>query len=238
MGSTMLCLQEPTWVAGQDVGVDVVDRVGELIDAQDQARVLVAVDGSDAAGKTTFADQLTKAVRAPTVRVSVDSYLRPRHLRYQRGELSPEGYYLDSFDHEALLERCLRPFHAGADQITVPAEVQQDHSVVDEEHVVVPARAVLMVDGVFLLRERLRELWTVAIYLEVSPAECLERARRRDRPVLGSVAEVERRYRGRYLPGQVLYRDDAAPETAADVLIDNEDPTSPVLLRCPNSTTG
>ena len=218
--------------------MDVVDRVGELIDAQDQARVLVAVDGSDAAGKTTFADRLTKAVRAPTVRVSVDSFLRPRHLRYQRGELSPEGYYLDSFDDDALLERCLRPFHAGACEITVAAQVQQDHTVAYKEQVVVPERAVLVVDGVFLQREQLRELWTVAIYLQVSPAECLERARRRDRPVFGSVAEVERRYRGRYLPGQVLYRDDAAPETAADVLIDNEDPTSPVVVRCPSSTPG
>ena len=225
-------------MAGQYGGVDVVDRVGELIDAQDQARVLVAVDGSDAAGKTTFADQLTKAVRAPTVRVSVDSFLRPRHLRYQRGELSPEGYYLDSFDDEALLERCLRPFHAGADQFTVAAEVQQDHSVAYKEQVVASARAVLVVDGVFLLRERLRQLWTVAIYLQVSAEQCLERARRRDLPVFGSVAEVERRYRGRYLPGQVLYRDDAAPETAADVLIDHEDPTSPVLVRWPSAAPG
>ena len=103
---------------------------------------------------------------------------------------------------------------------------------------VVPARAVLVVDGVFLQREQLRELWTVAIYLKASPAECLERARRRDHAVRGSVAEVERRYRGRYLPGQVLYRDDATPETAADVLIDNEDPASPVLIRYPSSASG
>ena len=104
--------------------------------------------------------------------------------------------------------------------------------------VVVPARAVLVVDGVFLQREQLRELWTVAIYLKASPAECLERARRRDHAVRGSVAEVERRYRGRYLPGQVLYREDATPETAADVLIDNEDPASPVLIRYPSSASG
>ena len=97
-----------------------------------------------------------------------------------------------------------------------------------------PARAVLVVDGVFLLRARLRERRTVAIYLKVSPAECLERARHRDHSVLGSVAEVERRHR----PGQVLHRNDVAPETAADVLIDNEDPASPVLIRYPSSTPG
>ena len=60
-------------LAGQHAGVDVVNRVVELIDGQSRHRVLVAVDGSDAAGKTTFADRLASAVEAPTVRVSVDS---------------------------------------------------------------------------------------------------------------------------------------------------------------------
>ena len=60
-------------LAGQHAGVDVVNRLVELIDGQTRHRVLVAVDGSDAAGKTTFADRLASAVEAPTVRVSVDS---------------------------------------------------------------------------------------------------------------------------------------------------------------------
>ena len=187
-------------LAGQHAGVDVVNRVAELIDKLFQDRVLVAVDGSNAAGKTTFADRLASAVEAPTVRVSVDSFLRPPDHGLRCGKAGRRAPY--------------------------------------GQTVVVPARAVLVVDGVFLQREQLRELWTVAIYLKVSPAEFLERARRRDRAVLGSVAEVERRYRGRYLPGQVLYRDDATPETAADVLIDNEDPASPVLVRWPSSSPG
>jgi len=177
-------------LAGQHAGVDVVNRVAGLLDGQSRHRVLVAVDGSDAAGKTTFADRLASAVEAPTVRVSVDSFLRPRHLRYRRGELSPLRYYLDSFDHDALLEGCLRPFRAGDRQIAAAAEPKKDDGPPYGQTVVVPARAVLVVDGVFLQREQLRELWTVAIYLKVSPAECLERARRRDRAVLGSVAEV------------------------------------------------
>ena len=177
-------------LAGQHAGVDVVNRVAGLLDGQSRHRVLVAVDGSDAAGKTTFADRLASAVEAPTVRVSVDSFLRPRHLRYRRGELSPLRYYLDSFDHDALLEGCLRPFRAGDRQIAAAAEPKKDDGPPYGQTVVVPARAVLVVEGVFLQREQLRELWTVAIYLKVSPAECLERARRRDRAVLGSVAEV------------------------------------------------
>jgi uridine kinase len=60
---------------------------------------LVGVDGPDAAGKTTPADHLADALEVPTLRVSIDGFHQPRELRYQRGELSAEGYYHDSFDY-------------------------------------------------------------------------------------------------------------------------------------------
>ena len=46
-----------------------------------------------------------------------------------------------------------------------------------------------------------------------------------------SVAEVGRRYRTRYLPGQALYRAEIDPERAADVLVDHRDPARPRMLR-------
>jgi uridine kinase len=57
----------------------------------------VAVDGPDAAGKTTLADRL--AERLPgTVRICVDDFLAPAARRHGRGELSAEGCYRDSHD--------------------------------------------------------------------------------------------------------------------------------------------
>jgi uridine kinase len=59
----------------------------------------IAVDGIDAAGKTTLADQLGALLQAE--RVSIDDFLRPESERYARGVDSPEGYYEDSFDFAA-----------------------------------------------------------------------------------------------------------------------------------------
>src|SRR6266852_446825 len=56
----------------------------------------IAVDGIDAAGKTTLADQLGALLKAQ--RVCIDDFLRPEDERYARGVDSPEGYYEDSFD--------------------------------------------------------------------------------------------------------------------------------------------
>jgi len=59
----------------------------------------IAVDGIDAAGKTTLADQLAVLLKAH--RVCIDDFLRPEEERYARGVDSPEGYYEDSFDYTA-----------------------------------------------------------------------------------------------------------------------------------------
>ena len=169
--------------------------------AERQARVVVAIDGPDAAGKTTLADQL--AASLPAVRLSVDDFLQPPDVRYRRGELSPEGYYRDSVD-DGRLALAIRG-------LTGP----------------------IVLDGVFLQRPQLAGLLDLVVYLRVSPEESLRRALIRDVGRFGSAQEVERRYRERYLPGQALYRAEFDPEGRADVLIDNEDPARPRVLRAP-----
>ncbi|WP_261562691.1 hypothetical protein [Frankia tisae] len=49
----------------------------------------------------------------------------------------------------------------------------------------------------------------------------------------GPDAAVRTRYEARYLPAQELYQTCAAPREHADVLIDNEDPGNPLVLRWP-----
>lgn len=178
----------------------VVERLAVDLLALTLNRLVVAVDGPDAAGKTTFADAL--GVLLGAARVHADDHLNPREVRTRRGELSPEGCYLDSFDHLAL-----RAAVIGA------------------------AGPLVVADGVFLLRPELDDLWDVRVHLAVPPEVTLGRAVVRDAPAMGGAAEVLRRYRGRYLPAQELYRADADPEGRAEVLLDNCDPAAPVVLR-------
>jgi uridine kinase len=201
-------------------------------------RVLVGVDGPDAAGKTTLADRLAEALQTPTLRASIDGFHNPRELRHQRGELSAEGYYRDSFDYPALLGDCLGPFLSGAAQVQIArydyrAETSRPVRVVD-----VPEHAVLIFDGVFLLRPQLRNQWTLSVHLSVSPQETLRRATVRDVELFGTHEEIERRYLGRYLPGQALYRAEADPANVADVVVDNDRADAPKVLRwsMPDST--
>jgi uridine kinase len=106
---------------------------------------------------------------------------------------------------------------------------------VDEPPQSVGEGAVLLFDGVFLLRPELAASWDLSIFLRVDPEVSLNRALERDIALFGSADAVEARYRRRYLPGQALYSERADPEGHADVLIDNTDFAMPMALRLPDS---
>lgn len=197
--------------------------------------VRVAIDGVDAAGKTIFADELAASLEdfgRSVIRTSVDGFHNPAAVRRRRGELSPEGYYRDSFDDPALIESLLRPLGPDGSLLVRRAvfDYRSDRPV---EAPIEQARpdAVLVLDGVFLLRPAIRAHVDFSVFLRADFDVTLARAEERDLALFGSVAEVRRRYRQRYVPGQRLYLAEVGPERVATVVVDNNDPRRPVVVR-------
>ena len=93
------------------------DVAGRIADPRALGRpVLVGIDGMDGAGKTTFADELAAELLREgrsVVRIGVDGFHRPRDERYRRGRHSPEGFWADSYDYDALRTQVLEPFAPG-----------------------------------------------------------------------------------------------------------------------------
>lgn len=209
-----------------------VEQLADTIDRLEPGSlVIVAIDGPDAAGKTTLADAVAMLVGRPTFRVSIDDWHNPRTVRLRRGDESPVGYYMDSFDYDALTTNLLDPFRAGA------TSVQTSHFDFRADRPAAAAKAVdshvaaLLLDGVFLLRPELVHQWDLSVYLHVPESVTLARAVVRDAEHLGAADQVRHRYERRYLPGQALYRAAASPVDKADVVIDNSDSLSPQVLR-------
>lgn len=205
-------------------------RLAALIDSL-EGRATVAFDGPDAAGKTFAADAVAALAQRPTVRASIDGFHRPRAVRLRHGPSSPDGYYRQAFDYDAFTTRLLMPFRSGAGSVdTAIYDYRRDApSVVVRRDL--DADSVLLCDGVFLLRQELRELWTLRIRLEVSPETTLRRALVRDAALFGSTAAVAERYRDRYLPALALYGEDAKPLSYAHIIIDNNDFAEPRIVR-------
>jgi uridine kinase len=96
--------------------------------------------------------------------------------------------------------------------------------------------AIVLIDGIFLLRPTLLSFWELTIYLDVNFEQSIERGINRDAKHLGSREDARLRYQKRYVPGQMLYLRDAHPLDKADILIDNSILEYPRLLRRPMST--
>ena len=194
----------------------------------------VAIDGIDAAGKTTLADELAPLIEAqgrPVIRASIDGFHRPRSVRYQREANSAKGYYEDSFDYASLRAVLLQPLgpHRNRRYQSAIFDVRTDTPVSRREEEA-PPHAVLLFDGVFLLRHELADLWDYQIFVFVRMETALQRALHRDLPLFGSAETVRARYMQRYLPGQRLYYQTIHPQEQADVIVDNNDLSSPQLI--------
>jgi uridine kinase len=209
-----------------------LDQVLAVIEAVMVAHPLrIAVDGPPAAGKTTLADELADALRAQgrfVIRASIESFLLPRAQRYRRGELSAEGCYHDSFDYDALRRVLLDPLGPAGDRGFQRAIYdKQTDQAVSEPMTVAPFEAILIFEGVFLMRPELIDRWDLRIFVSTDFEETLARARVRDSSIYGSVAGVERRFRLRYRPSQQLYFDAVRPTERADVVVRNDRPHLP-----------
>ncbi|MEU8228903.1 uridylate kinase [Actinoplanes sp. NPDC048967] len=193
--------------------------------------VRVAVDGPPAAGKTTLADELAGVLRdqgREVVRATIDDFLLPRAQRYRRGEFSAEGCYYDTHDYEALNRVLLDPLGPAGDRRFRPAVY--DHptdAVLSPPATTAPADTVLVFDGVFLLRPELIGQWDVRIFVSTALEQTVHRAVIREGRG-SSRADVERRWRERYIPSQRLYFTTARPTDLADIIVHNDDPQQPV----------
>jgi uridine kinase len=190
----------------------------------------VAIDGPPAAGKTTLADELAAAVRRQgrnVIRATIDDFLFPRAQRYPRGEYSAEGCYFDAHDYDALNRVLLDPLGPGGDRRFQSAVYDRTaDTVLSPPVTTAPADAVLVFDGVFLMRPELIDRWDLRIFVSTALEKTVDRAVIRERRV-SSRADVERRWRERYLPSQQLYVATVRPTDHADIVVHNDEPQQP-----------
>ena len=170
----------------------------------------IGIDGVDGAGKTSRAEELAQELTGrgrPAVRVSLDQFERPTTERYARGELSPEGYYLDSFDMER--------FRAHLLSIDGPRDL------------------VVVADGVFLHRPELADLWDATVWVEADLDVAARRGAERNLVWFDSLDETHERYRVRYLPAQRRYIAQQRPHERATFVLRNTDLDDPELVTNP-----
>ncbi len=127
-----------------------------------QPRVLVAIDGRCAAGKTTLAASLQAQLECNVFHMD-DFFLRPEQRTPERLH-QPGG----NVDFERFLAEVLRPLRDGAPVIYRPYDccTQQLRAPVRAEE-----RAVSIIEGSYACHPALWELYDLRVFLSVSPEE-------------------------------------------------------------------
>jgi len=195
-----------------------------------KGRTLFGVDGPDAAGKTTFADELALAFERAgftAVRASMDDFHRPREERYRAGRYSGEGYYRDAYDFSLFRRALVDPFKAGGStgfqlrgfDLARDVPFESDWSTA-------PADAVLIVDGHFLQGAELGGIWNFVLWLDADRDVRFARTIARD----GADPDPAAPSNLRYLDAHRLYVRDVHPNTRASAIVDNTRPEAPTRV--------
>ncbi|RZU18626.1 uridine kinase [Kribbella rubisoli] len=212
------------------------ELASDVLAVQRSHPVRVAIDGCSAAGKTTLADELADVLRARSdrevIRAGIDYFKRAPELRTSYPIDSPESYYFEMYDNDAIRDRLLAPLGPDGDRgYVVGIRDTSARSVLDSPVRTAAPDAVLVADGAFLQRPELDDYWDFRIYVYVGFDTVLRRGTARDQAWMESAAAAEQRYLNRYIPGERRYVEEIHPADRAQLVVDNEDPAKPVLIR-------
>lgn len=204
------------------------DLVNSILGAVGTEGRIVAVDGVDGSGKTSFAANLAAEVHhRPVVIIHVDDFLNPSRVRHARGRHSPEGFWKDTYNYSALHQYVLTPLGPEGDGWYSPASYDP---VTDQPapagFLYAPPEALVLVEGMFLHRDELAASWDASVYLEAPFTVTAARMAVRD----GTNPDPEHPTMHRYVHGQRLYFEAARPWERATFVVDNSDFTTPKVI--------
>jgi len=131
-----------------------------------KSRILIAIDGRCASGKTTLAAALAERLGAGVLHMD-DFFLRPEQRTPER-YAEPGG----NVDYERFLTEVLLPLSHGETFTYRPFDC---HTMQLAEPITFTPTAVTIVEGTYSCHPELREYFDLRIFLTVSPEEQLKR---------------------------------------------------------------
>lgn len=210
------------------------DLAESLIEMQDDHPLRVAIDGITASGKTTLGNELASAITDcghPVIRIRMDDFHHRREHRYRQGKDSARGYYEDAYDFDALSQHVLEPLGPNGTLAFRRRIIDlASDAPIEEPAELAASGSILIADGSFMQR-RHRGKWDVVIFVDASFETALRRGIDRDAKQFGGRAEAIQRYARRYHAASHMYIDEVDPVHAADIIIDNDEPSRPRLYR-------
>ncbi|TFD08861.1 MULTISPECIES: hypothetical protein [unclassified Cryobacterium] len=142
----------------------------EILHNYGRGRTIIAIDGTDAAARATFADDLAAVFREQERHVFRASLRYFQHSRAEQERLAPDTpdrLYRVGYDYSALRRALVEPFRMGGSTGFVTEEFDPDRDAwIQPTWQTAPADATLIIDGDYINRPELHGLWLFSVLLE------------------------------------------------------------------------
>jgi uridine kinase len=196
--------------------------------------IRVGVSGITSSGKTTLADELKEELqrrKVNVIRTSIDHFHNPRVIRYRQGKDSASGYYEDAHDYNSFKQKLLIPLGPGGNlhYQTSSLDLAKDEYV-NPELKIANKDSIFIIDGTFLFKKDLRDLYDFKIFVKTDFALAKKRGAKREERAFGSYEKAEEMFLKRYHAASKLYVEQHSPQHNADVVINNNDLDNPYFV--------
>ena len=172
-----------------DITEQIIERANIIL--SDVPRLIIAIDGRCASGKTTLANKLHDAVGWSVFHMD-DFFLRPEQRTAKR--LDTPG---ENVDHERFLEEVLLPLVNGAEIIRFRPFDCRTFSLA--EPVRVSAGKICIVEGCYSCHPKLAEHYSLKVFMTVDPEEQMKRI------ISRNGAEKARQFAEKWIPLEEKY---------------------------------
>jgi len=175
----------------------------------DQKPTLVAIDGPGCSGKSTLADNLFTHFTDIEI-IRIDSFFLP--ITEQK-ELRANENLFQSIPHIRWteLEKCLRLLASGKDALHLPYLWDEDR--LDDKAVIIHPRKVIIVEGLYALHTRLRDVYNFKIWIDTQFDNRMEQVEIRDGTRFLSL------WNKQYVPREIKYIKTQKPYDVANVFV-------------------
>lgn len=187
----------------------------------DGKTVIVGIDGLGGAGKSSISEEIYEELSGENIPIEVlhiDDFIHPKNIRYNDNYAEWECYYNLQWRYDYLLENVINPIKKNGKFTGLIELYDKDEDRYEKKSVDIKEGSVVLIEGIFLQREELSQIFDYMIYIDVPESERLKRVLKRD-GYIGTVDDIKEKYENRYFPAERHYVNMYSPSKLADYVV-------------------
>ncbi|HET6893496.1 MAG TPA: hypothetical protein VFH31_20525 [Pyrinomonadaceae bacterium] len=205
--------------------IDKVTKVilGKRAFVSKQRSLLVGLSGIDGSGKGFLAKQIVARLwqhSVPTASINVDGWLNLPQKRFNPDNPA-EHFYNHAIRFEEMLRDVIVPLRSSRSHVVEANIAEETGTQYQRRTLKFENAAVVIVEGIFLFKQALREYFDLRIWIDCSFSTALARALERKQEGLPSAATIKA-YETIYFPAQRIHMGHDNPRDSADLIINND----------------